>query len=80
MARYTLGTYAERGIGTDPGMESAMGHYERAASEGSSRAMLRLAEIYRLGLGVARDPKKAKDWITQAEHAMRTPPQKARHR
>ena len=64
---YLLGSYAERGIGHEyQGMETAIELYQKAAKKGSLQACIRLAELYRVGRGVPKDPDKALEWNAKA--------------
>lgn len=70
---YLMGTYAERGIGDPAGLEAAVGFYGKAAEAGSPHAMRRLAELHRIGRGVARDDAKAGAWLRKASEALEEP-------
>jgi TPR repeat protein len=61
-ALYTLGFLDEQS-GTDQGRKSAISYYRRAAALNHKGAMLRLAEMYRDGVGVERDLGQTRDWL-----------------
>ncbi len=63
---YLLGSYAEEGIGKENGMEAAMRFYHQAAEAGNIKAMLRLSEIHRDGIGVDKSPEDSAKWKNKA--------------
>ncbi|MDB4438075.1 hypothetical protein N9195_00640 [bacterium] len=67
---FLLGTYAERGVSpSENSLEEAIRLYRKAAEKGHDGAMIRLAELYRLGRGVEKDESKAKEWREKATTA-----------
>lgn len=66
-----MGAYAELDLlgPKESGMESAIDYYLRAAAGGEVKAMLRLAELYRIGRGVEQDKAETKKWRERATTA-----------
>ena len=54
---------------TPPLYKQAAAQYDRAASAGHPEAMSRLARMYAEGLGVPRDPERARKWEVRAREA-----------
>ena len=60
---FAQGTYAEH---TGKALKKAVEYYEKASNVGSANANVRLAYLYKEGLGVEKDYKKAKRYYLKA--------------
>jgi TPR repeat protein len=65
------GSHLLRGVGVAPDPTSALAWIERAAGEGSIRAMDLAARCHATGVGTTEDPIMARLWQRRAEAARR---------
>jgi TPR repeat protein len=61
-----MGIMTEQGQGTDPNVDSAFDWYMQAARQGVPDAYFALADMYKKGISVAKDPVQAYAWFELA--------------
>ncbi len=69
-AQIQLGIYLQTGYGMSaPAPQEAIAWFEKAAKQHEPLAMLQLATCYLQGLGTAKDPAAAREWLSKAAAA-----------
>lgn len=66
LSQYMMGIMTEQGQGTDPNVDSAFDWYMQAARQGVPDAYFALADMYKKGISVAKDPVQAYAWFELA--------------
>jgi len=67
LSQYMMGIMTEQGQGTDPNVDVAFNWYMTAAKQGIADAYFALADMYKKGISVAKDPVLAYAWFDLAK-------------
>ncbi|MEW5769008.1 MAG: tetratricopeptide repeat protein [Pseudomonadota bacterium] len=67
LSQYMVGIMTEQGQGTAPDVDVAFNWYMNAAKQGIADAYFALADMYRRGISVAKDPVRAYAWYELAQ-------------
>lgn len=67
LSQYMMGIMTEQGQGTEPDVDTAFNWYMRAARQGIVDAYFALADMYKKGISVAKDPVQAYAWFDLAK-------------
>ncbi len=67
LSQYMMGIMTEQGQGTDPNVDAAFNWYMTAAKQGIADAYFALADMYKKGISVAKDPVQAYAWFDLAK-------------
>lgn len=66
LSQYMMGIMTEQGQGTDPNVDAAFRWYMDAARQGITDAYFALADMYKRGISVSKDPVQAYAWFDLA--------------
>ncbi len=69
LSQYMMGIMTEQGQGTEPNVDTAFNWYMNAAKQGVPDAYFALADMYKKGISVAKDPVQAYAWFELAKQS-----------